>query len=99
ADQTRLINRTRALLAEHGVVIPEGKARFGSTVAALLEGDENSLPWRLRQLLGRQYQQYRLWEEELAWYTQEIERHAEQDEVCQKLLSGPGFRPIRSRAF
>ena len=99
ADQTRLINRTRALLAEHGVVIPEGKARFGSTVAALLEEGENSLPWRLRQLLDRQYQQYRLWEEELAWYTQEIESQAKQDEVCQNLISIPGFGPISSSAF
>ena len=56
ADQTRLINRTRALLAEHGVVIPEGKARFGSTVALQRRREQPAC----RQLLGRQYQQYRL---------------------------------------
>lgn len=99
ADQTRLINRTRALLMEHGIVIPEGKTRFGSTVAALLEEGENSLPWRLRQLLDRQYQQYRLGEQELAWYTQEVESQAKQDEVCQNLISIPGFGPISSSAF
>lgn len=99
ADQTRLVNRTRALLAEHGVVFPEGKARFRSTVAALLEEAENGLPWRLRQLLDRQYQQYCLWEEELAWYRQEIESRAEQDEVCQDLKSIPGFGVINSSAY
>jgi len=99
ADQTRLVNRTRAVLAEHGVVFPEGKARFRSTVASLLEDAENGLPWRLRQLLDRQYQQYCLWEEELAWYRQEIESRAEQDEVCQNLKSIPGFGVINSSAF
>ncbi len=99
ADQTRLINRTRALLAEHGVIIPKGKTRFGSTVAALLEDGENGLPWRLRQLLDRQYQQYCAWEKELVWYQQEIESQVEQDEVCQNLISVPGFGPISSSAF
>ena len=99
ADQTRLVNRTRALLAEHGIVLPEGKLRFRSTLVSLLEDAENGLPWRLRQLLDRQYQQYCIWEEELAWYKQEIESQAAQDEVCQNLQSLPGFGPINSSAF
>ena len=99
ADQTRLINRTRAVLAEHGVVLPQGKARFRSTIVSLLEDGENGLPWRLRQLLERQYRQYCIQEEELAWYQQEVQEQAEQDEVCQNLMSIPGFGLVNSSAF
>ncbi|MEH6359086.1 MAG: IS110 family transposase, partial [Pseudomonadales bacterium] len=99
ADQIGLINRTRALLAEHGIVMPEGKANFRKTVVALLEDPENGLPWRLRELVNRQYQQYCIWEQELEWYTQQIEIRANQDEVCQNLMSIPGYGEIVSSAF
>lgn len=98
-EQTGLINRTRALLAEHGVDLPEGKYRFRQTVIAQLEDAENGLPWRLRELLGRQYQLFIALEQELAWYEREIKTKAAENEACQRLMSVPGYGPIVSSAF
>lgn len=98
-EQTGLVNRTRALLAEHGVCLPEGKHRFRKAVAAFLEDAENGLPWRLRELLDRQYQLFLVLEQELAWYEREIKAQAAESEHCQRLMSVPGFGPISSSAF
>lgn len=99
AEQNRLINRTRALCAEHGLIMPEGKNRFRLSLVALLEDAENGLPWRLRELLGRQYQLFLGLEDEVAWYTGEIKKQAAENEICQRLMSAPGFGPIVSSAF
>lgn len=98
-EQTGLVNRTRALLAEHGVCLPEGKHRFRQTVAGMLEDAENGLPWRLRELLGRQYQLFLTLEQELAWYEREIKAQAAANEHCQRLMTVPGYGPIVSSAF
>ncbi|MEH6669265.1 IS110 family transposase [Halopseudomonas sp.] len=98
-EQTGLVNRTRALLAEHGVCLPEGKHRFRQAVAGMLEDAENGLPWRLRELLGRQYQLFLALEQELAWYEREIKTQAATNEHCQRLMTVPGYGPIVSSAF
>src|SRR5690606_20378342 len=92
-EQTGLINRTRALLAEHGVDLPEGTHRFRQAVIAQLEDAQNGLPWRLRELLGRQYQLFIALEQELAWYEREIRTKAAENEACQRLTSVPGYGP------
>ena len=98
-EQTGLVNRTRALLAEQGVCLPEGKHRFRQAVVAQLEDAENGLPWRLRELLDRQYQLFVRLEQELAWYEREIKTQAAENETCQRLMSVPGYGPIVSSAF
>lgn len=98
-EQTGLINRTRALLAEHGICLPEGKHRFRTLVGGLLDDAENGLPWRLRELLGRQYELYLSLEQELAWYEREIKAKAQANEACQRLMTVPGYGPIVSSAF
>src|SRR5690606_34822953 len=98
-EQTGLINRTRALLAEHGVDLPEGNHRFRQAVIAQLEDAQNGLPWRLRELLGRQYQLFIALEQELAWYEREIKTKAAENEACQRLMRVPGYGPIVSSAF
>lgn len=94
AEQTRLVDRSRALLVEHGLYLPEGKHSFRRAVVALLEDAENGLPWRLRELLGRQYQLFLGLEQELAWYEQQIRTQASENETCQRLMSVPGYGPI-----
>lgn len=98
-EQTGLINRTRALLAEHGICLPEGRYRFRTLVGGLLEEAENGLPGRLRELLGRQYERYLSLEQELAWYEREIKAKAADSEACQRLMTVPGYGPIVSSAF
>src|SRR5690554_733233 len=73
--------------------------RLRQALVALLEDAENGLPWRLRELLGRQYQLFLGLEDELAWYEREIKKQAAENETCQRLMSIPGYGPIVSSAF
>lgn len=65
----------------------------------MLEDAESGLPWRLRELLDRQYQLFIRLEQEQAWYQQEIKTKAAENETCQRLMSVPGYGPIVSSAF
>lgn len=94
AERTRVSNRLRGLLAEYGVIIPTGIAALRRESPLALEDAENELSVRARELLHRHYQRFLELEEELAWYSQEVERQAKADEVCQRLNEMPGVGPV-----
>ena len=93
-EQTRLGNRIRALLAERGIVLAQGVATLRRGIPILLENAENGLSITARQLLDRLYQRYLHLLEELSWYDTQVQRHAKQDETCQRLCEMPGMGPI-----
>lgn len=94
ADQTQLVNQIRGLLAEYGVVIAKGIASFRSAVPLILEDAENGLSAYFRTLLHRRYQQFLTLAEERAWYDQQLQNAAQQDETCQRLQAVPGIGPV-----
>lgn len=98
-EQTALINQVRGLLAEYGVTIPKGKRQFNRAAPLVLEDATNALTPPIRELLRRRYEQYQLLEQELGWYTQQIESLAKADEHCQRLMSIPGFGALVATAF
>jgi len=93
-ERTRMSNRLRGLLAEYGVIIPKGITALRRELPLALEDAENGLSARARELLHRQYRRFLDAEEELAWYDQEVECLAKEDEVCQRLDELPGVGPI-----
>lgn len=93
-EQTRLGNRIRALLAERGLVLPQGVTALRRGLPRLLEDAENGLSITARQLLDRVYQRYLVLLEELEWYDAQLQRHARQDAICQRLCEMPGMGPI-----
>lgn len=98
-EQTRLINQVRALLAEYGIVIPQGVARLYNAVPELLEDGENALTPRLRLVLYRQYHRLLMLREERDWYEHQIKVQAHQDEVCCRLMEVPAIGPINSSSL
>jgi transposase len=99
AERTRLINQARGLLSEFGIVMGQGPARFRRGLPLILEEAENGLPDGMRALLSRHLVRYRLLEEEIAWYEQQLKLQVKADESCQRLMSIPGFGPVVSSAF
>ncbi len=49
--RTAQANQIRGLLAEYGLIIPQGITHIGKRVPEFLEDSENGLPWMFRQLL------------------------------------------------
>lgn len=98
AERTRLVNQTRGLLAEYGVVVREGCSALRKALPELLELDNDNLSPRFRELLHRQYERLLALDEELDWYKRHLETQAKDDPVCQRLNDLPGFGPVVSSA-
>jgi len=64
-----------------------------------LEDGENGLSDFFRRLLSQSYQQLQRLDEQIDVYTQELKRHSQQNEACQRLQSIPGYGPIMASVF
>ncbi|MDT8427930.1 MAG: IS110 family transposase [Pseudomonadales bacterium] len=99
SEQTRLINQVRGLLAEYGVVIPQGKAAFAKALPLVLAEADNELTPRIRELLHRQWERFLALRDEVCWFDHQLTQQVKDDELCQRLMTIPGFGPVVSSAF
>lgn len=93
-DRTRISNQLRGLLAEYGVIFPQGVAALRRELPVALGDADNGLTDRARQLLNRQYERFLAVETELAWYDQQVRQVAKQDETCRRLQAIPGVGEV-----
>jgi transposase len=96
AEQTRVVNVTRGLLLEYGMVMSRGKAAFAREVPRILEDAENGLTPGMRELVHRQWLRYQELVEELRWYDRQLQAQVQADPVCQRLMTIPGIGPVVS---
>jgi transposase len=94
-----IVRQMRSLLAENGIALSTGITAFKRTIPLILEDAENSLSVRMRSLLHRQYERFLEVNDECTWYDQELKRHVEKDDVCQRLIELPGFGVVVASAF
>ena len=98
-DRTALCNQLRGLLAEYGVILPQGVNRLRRRLPELLEDGENGLSDLFRQLLAQGYQQLQELDGHIESYTQEMKRQSQQGKACGRLQTIPGFGPIVASVF
>ena len=99
SERTALINQTRGLLAEFGIVIPQGAGALRRHLPGILEEAENDLPSLARELFANLYQQLDFIESQLQGYDNQINAWAKQDIVCQRLLALEGIGPLTATAL
>jgi transposase len=98
-QRTALGNRIRGLLAEFGVVLPQGIAVLRRRIPEVLEDAENGLSELFRELLAESYRELQALDARIAFYTRKVEQHGRQSEACRRLQSVPGFGPIVASVF
>lgn len=89
----------RALLLEHGIVIPVGRALFARALPRILEAADNELSSRMRQLLLRLRQRWLALDEDISIASLEINQIARESELCRLVSTVPGVGPIVSSAL
>jgi transposase len=99
AARTALGNQLRGLLAEYGLVVPQGLAALRRALPAILEDADNGLSDLFRPLLARGQQQLAELDEHLAYYDGVLKRQAQADEAVVRLQTIPGFGPVVASAF
>jgi transposase len=98
-ERTATVNQMRALLLEHGLVIPVGRALFAKRLPYVLEEGENALSLRLRALITRLRQRWLVLDEEIDVASAEIGQVARDCALCKRVSSVPGVGPVISTAL
>jgi transposase len=97
--RTAQANQIRGLLAEFGVVIPQGIRNVFSEVPSLVEDAELDLPTTLRVLIDRLMDQLRHLERQAKELEAQIEQWHRAHAASKKLEKVPGIGPLTASAL
>jgi len=97
-DRTACINRIRGLLAEFGLVFPQGASELQGVLSDVLEDAGNELGTLARLTLQRAQSQWRELDEHLAWCDERIAAHAKGSDAVKAAASLLGIGPVTASA-
>ena len=97
-ERTALVNQTRGLLAEYGIVIHKGVAAVRKALPEILEDAENGLTVLSRELFAELLDELRGLDERFAHCERRIKSLNQDNEVCQRLDEILGIGPITASA-
>jgi transposase len=97
--RTAQANQIRGLLAEFGVVLPQGITHIGERLPAILEDGDNALPGSFRQLLARLGEHLQHLSAQVAALEREIQRWHRDSEASQRLAAIPGIGALGASAL
>ena len=97
AERTALVNQTRGLLAEYGLIVPTGVERLRRALPELLETPE--LPALAREIFTDLADRLRVLDERITVYDRRVTQLARQMEPAQRLMQVPGVGPVTATAL
>lgn len=92
-------NQLRGLLAEFGIIIPQGISKLFQQLPILMEDAEHGLPDMMRELVCRLAAHLRLLDSQAKELEQRIEQWHRQSESSRRLAAIPGIGPITATAL
>lgn len=97
--RTAQANQIRGLLAEFGLVVPQGIDNVGQRVTDLIEDANLELSGAFRQLIQRLLDHLRLLHEQVHAIELQIRQWHRTTEACQRLQKIPGVGPLTASAL
>ena len=97
--RTAQANQIRGLLAEYGIVIPQGIGYIARRLPEILEDGENQLPGAFRQLLQRLGDHRKQLDRQVTELEVQIRNWHRESDASKKLEQIPGIGPITASAF
>jgi len=97
AERTALVNQTRGLLAEYGLIVPAGIGALRRTLPGLLETP--ALPTLAREVFTDLADRLRAVDERIAAYDRRVDQLARQMEPAHRLMQVPGVGPVTATAL
>lgn len=97
AERTAVVNQTRGLLAEYGLIVPAGIGALRRALPTLLETPE--LPVLAREVFTDLADRLRAVDERIAAYDRRMDQLARQTEPAQRLMQVPGVGPVTARQW
>jgi transposase len=97
--RTAQANQIRGLLAEYGIVIPQGIGHIAKRLPEILEDGENDLPGAFRQLLDRLGDHLKELDRQVGELEVQIQSWHREHAASKKLAQIPGIGPITASAL
>ena len=97
-DRTACINRIRGLLAEFGLVFPQGSRELQAVLSDVLEDASNELGTLARLTLQRAQSQWHELDAHLAWCDERIAAHAQDNAAVKAAATLLGIGPVTASA-
>jgi transposase len=97
--RTAQANQIRGLLAEFGVVIPQGIGHIAKRLPEILEDGENAMPGMMRELLRRLGENLKRMDQQVAELERQIKLWHRENEHSRKLEAVAGIGPITASAY
>ena len=97
-DRTACINRIRGLLAEFGLVFPQGARELQAVLSDVLEDAGNELGTLARLTLQRAQSQWHELDAHLAWCDERIAAHANDNAAVKAAATLLGVGPVTASA-
>lgn len=98
SQRTALSNQTRGLLAEYGLIIPQGSAAVRHAVPRLIEDAENELSLQARYAFQSLYDELIHLDKCVKDIKDKIIAASQNHDACQRLMSIPGVGPMIATA-
>lgn len=92
-------NQIRGLLAEFGLIAPQGLSSLCQRVPELIEDASNELPGTLRILIQQLMEHLKALDQQINELQQQIQASNRSDEVSQRLQQIPGIGPLTASAL
>lgn len=92
-------NQIRGLLAEFGLIVPQGLSHIFSRVPELIEDAENELPGEFRRLIQRLVDHLKELDRQVGELELQIKAAHRNNETSRKLEQIPGIGPITASAM
>lgn len=99
AQRTAMINQTRGMLSEFGVVAPQGLSAFSALLREISEVGCDRLSVRLKVQLRHIAEEYAVLNQRIKGLTGALAEVAADDPLCQLLLTVPGIGVINATAL
>jgi transposase len=93
-QRTALVNQTRGLLSERGIVINQGITHIREQLPLILEDAENGLTDLSRELFAEQYEKLKVLDTEIKAQDQRINRLCNANDLSKRFLDVPGVGPL-----
>lgn len=97
--RTAQANQIRGLLAEFGIVIPQGISHIAKRLPEVLDDADNGLPGAFRLLLQRLRENLKEMDRQAGELEREIQLWHRHNETSRKLATIPGIGPITASAL
>lgn len=97
--RTAQANQIRGLLAEYGIVIPQGIGSIVRRLPEILEDGENDLPGTFRQLLVRLGEHLKALDRQVEELDAQIQLWHRENAASRKLAEIPGIGPLTASAL